>query len=68
MFDKDGLAVNANKLCLKCVRGCRQSEAMVLLGCPRFIARPFKVDGAGFAQLELFDALSSSSRKRHKKH
>jgi len=63
MFDKDGLAVSANKLCLKCVRGCRQSEAVVLLDCPRFLARPFKVDDASYTQLELFDALPSSSGK-----
>jgi hypothetical protein len=54
MFDKDGLAISANKLCRKCVRSCRQSESVLLLDCPRFVRRPFKVEDASFTQLDLF--------------
>lgn len=57
MFNKAGLAINTNKLCRQCVRRCRQSEAVLLLDCPRFVPRPFKVEDASFTQLELFGDL-----------
>ncbi len=43
-----------NKLCGKCMRGCRQGEAVLLLDCPRFLPRPFKSEELKFTQLDLF--------------
>ncbi|PLX88991.1 MAG: hypothetical protein C0618_02390 [Desulfuromonas sp.] len=43
-----------NKLCLKCVRTCKQTAAMVMLDCPRFHGRPFKSEEHRFQQLDLF--------------
>ncbi|MDO3378498.1 hypothetical protein [Geoalkalibacter halelectricus] len=43
-----------NALCRRCVRTCRQSEKVLLLDCPRFVARPFKVAKPPGRQLELF--------------
>ncbi len=43
-----------NKLCCKCVRNCRQGEAVLLLDCPRFLPRPFKSEELIFTQLDLF--------------
>jgi hypothetical protein len=43
-----------NKLCRRCVRTCRQSDLIVLVDCPRFQPRPFKVKEPPGDQLELF--------------
>ncbi|WP_305043560.1 hypothetical protein [Geoalkalibacter sp.] len=43
-----------NRLCLRCLRTCRQSEAVRLLDCPRFLPRPFKVQKPPGRQLDLF--------------
>jgi len=43
-----------NSLCRKCLRACRQPAAALLLDCPRFLPRPFKVAEHRFAQLDLF--------------
>ena len=43
-----------NKLCRRCVRTCRQSDMIVLVDCPRFQPRPFKVKEPPKDQLELF--------------
>lgn len=44
-----------NKLCSRCLRHCRQPESAVLVNCPRFLPRPFKVAVHRFDQLDLFD-------------
>jgi len=43
-----------NPLCAKCLRPCRQSAAVLLVECPRFLPLPFKVERHRFDQLELF--------------
>ncbi len=43
-----------NKLCGRCLRHCRQPESAVLVDCPRFLPRPFKVAVHRFDQLDLF--------------
>lgn len=43
-----------NKLCGRCLRQCRQPESAVLVDCPRFLPRPFKVAIHRFDQLDLF--------------
>lgn len=43
-----------NPLCRKCLRSCRQPVAALLVDCPRFLPRPFKVTEHRFDQLELF--------------
>jgi hypothetical protein len=43
-----------NPLCSKCLRPCKQSAAVVLVECPRFLPLPFKVERHRFDQLELF--------------
>ena len=43
-----------NRLCRQCVRSCRQSEAVLLIDCPRFLKRPFKVEEPRYKQLDLF--------------
>lgn len=43
-----------NKLCIRCIRPCKQSVVMLMLDCPRFVARPFKSEEYRFQQLELF--------------
>lgn len=43
-----------NSLCSRCLRHCRQPETMVLVSCPRFLPRPFKVTVHRFDQLDLF--------------
>jgi hypothetical protein len=43
-----------NKLCSKCIRSCRQAEAVLLLECPRYLPRPFKSEAYKFIQLDLF--------------
>ncbi|WP_148204383.1 hypothetical protein [Syntrophotalea carbinolica] len=43
-----------NRLCARCLRACRQPEGTLLISCPRFMPRPFKVKDYRFAQLDLF--------------
>lgn len=43
-----------NSLCGRCLRHCRQPEGAVLVDCPRFLPRPFKVAVHRFDQLDLF--------------
>jgi len=43
-----------NKLCIKCIRVCKQPGAMLMLECPRFQPRPFKSEHFKFQQLDLF--------------
>jgi hypothetical protein len=43
-----------NKLCLGCIRNCKQPVAMLMLECPRFQRRPFKSEKCKFQQLDLF--------------
>lgn len=43
-----------NSLCGRCLRHCRQPESAVLVDCPRFLPRPFKVAAHRFDQLDLF--------------
>lgn len=45
---------DANPLCRKCVRRCRQSATVLLLECPRFRPFPFKIQICRYEQLELF--------------
>jgi len=45
---------DANPLCGKCVRRCRQPLTVILLECPRFRAFPFKITLRRYEQLELF--------------
>lgn len=51
---KLGPETKVNKLCGRCLRHCRQPEAAVLVDCPRFLPRPFKVAVHRFDQLDLF--------------
>ena len=44
----------ANRLCQKCLRSCRQSQEILLLQCPRFEPMPFKISSPHFKQLDLF--------------
>ncbi|HKJ04675.1 MAG TPA: hypothetical protein VJ974_03680 [Geopsychrobacteraceae bacterium] len=48
-----------NKLCIRCVRSCKQTVGIMMLDCPRFQARPFKSDAHRFTQLGLFDEKKS---------
>ncbi len=43
-----------NKFCARCVRQCKQTDAMLMLDCPRFQPRPFKSEQHRFQQLDLF--------------
>jgi hypothetical protein len=43
-----------NALCGKCLRHCKQSPPAVLVDCPRYLPRPFKIVEHRFDQLELF--------------
>lgn len=43
-----------NPLCLKCLRPCKQTKETLLLDCPRFRPRPFKVEEYRYDQLDLF--------------
>lgn len=42
-----------NPLCRKCLRACRQPASAILLDCPRYLPRPFKVAEHRFTQLDL---------------
>lgn len=50
----------ANPLCGKCVRRCRQPLTVLLLECPRFRPFPFKIQVRNYEQLELFSDEESS--------
>lgn len=54
MGDENGREIRVNRLCRKCMRSCRQGEAVLLLDCPRFLPRPFKSEELKFVQLDLF--------------
>lgn len=43
-----------NKLCAKCLRHCKQPEAVLLVDCPRFLPFPFKVEKNRYEQIDLF--------------
>lgn len=43
-----------NSLCDRCMRPCKQPGGVLLLECPRFLKRPFKVSTHRFEQLDLF--------------
>jgi hypothetical protein len=43
-----------NPLCEKCLRTCKQPAGTLLISCPRYLPRPFKVKVHRFAQLDLF--------------
>lgn len=44
-----------NALCARCIHVCRQPAGTVLVCCPRFQPRPFKIKEYRFDQLDLFD-------------
>ncbi len=48
-----------NSLCGRCVRRCRQSACVVLVDCPRFLPRPFKIAEHRYDQLDLFSEKKS---------
>ena len=48
--------VGVNSLCDKCVRNCKQADGTLLVDCPRFLKRPFKVAVHRYDQLDLFPA------------
>lgn len=56
----DKAATEVNSLCKRCVRTCRQTTAITLIECPRFLPRPFKIAEHRFAQLDLFGAPASA--------
>jgi hypothetical protein len=43
-----------NRLCAKCLRTCRQPAEVVLVDCPRYLPRPFKVAEYRYDQMDLF--------------
>lgn len=43
-----------NHLCSDCVRSCRQEASAMLVSCPRYLPRPFKVREHRYDQLDLF--------------
>ena len=54
------LKISPNKLCAKCLRHCKQDDAVLMLECPRFFARPFKSPEYSFDQLDLFGGSESA--------
>ena len=44
-----------NKLCVKCLRHCKQPEAVLLIDCPRYLPFPFKVEKNRYEQMSLFN-------------
>jgi len=44
----------SNKLCLKCIRHCKQDVSVLLVDCPRFHPYPFKIEKYDFEQIDLF--------------
>jgi hypothetical protein len=53
-LSKPAPTIVCNSLCAKCLRQCKQPTAAVLVDCPRFHPRPFKITEHRFDQLELF--------------
>jgi hypothetical protein len=51
--------LSCNPLCGKCLRHCKQPPAAVLVDCPRYLPRPFKIARHRFDQLELFGGKKS---------
>lgn len=49
----------SNKLCLRCVRSCKQTARILMLDCPRFQPRPFKSEVHRFRQMDLFNGKKS---------
>ena len=47
-----------NTLCARCLRQCRQPQGALLVDCPRFLPRPFKIEEHRFDQLDLFSSPS----------
>lgn len=45
---------DCNPLCGKCVRHCKQEAGNLLVDCPRYLPRPFKITKHRFDQLDLF--------------
>ena len=45
-----------NKLCAKCLRHCKQPEAVLLVDCPRYLPFPFKVEKNRYEQIDMFSA------------
>lgn len=43
-----------NVLCGRCVRHCKQAADNLLVDCPRYLPRPFKIEEHRFDQLDLF--------------
>jgi len=46
--------IGCNSLCGNCVRSCKQADGTLLVDCPRFLKRPFKVAVHRYDQLDLF--------------
>lgn len=55
-----------NPLCDRCLRACKQSGSGLLLECPRFLRRPFKVTAHRFEQLDLFRQVKSEDMNKDK--
>jgi hypothetical protein len=55
VVDKTISLKDCNPLCRKCLRACRQTASALLLDCPRYFPRPFKIVEHRFDQLDLFD-------------
>lgn len=55
-----------NSLCDRCLRSCKQAGGVLLLECPRFLKRPFKVAVHRFEQLELFAGAKGRNKDRDK--
>lgn len=51
---KARVASERNALCDGCLRSCRQNAGVLLVECPRYLPRPFKVPSYRFDQLDLF--------------
>ena len=51
-----------NKLCAKCLRHCKQPEAVLLVDCPRFLPFPFKVEKNRYEQIDLFGSDEVTAR------
>ena len=47
-------SADINSLCRRCVRGCRQATAVVLVECRRFLPWPFVITRTSGDQLDLF--------------
>ncbi len=56
-----------HSLCDRCLRPCKQPEGVLLLECPRFLKRPFKVAAHRYEQLDLFGGNRNSGGKSRPK-